>query len=203
MIKSNRYRHFQNVLINPFWNLTDIAPQLGVSKQRVSQLFKECFNTNYSTHKQIKREAMERELACWDTPRHPAHFLSILPESSHWHRHFKAEIKFIEKLKQDNLLWSYERRLLRTRFRINGRLVAVRTCEQAKLVCSNGPEYYKYVMSCSPVDFLACYRPDIDSFYIVPGGDKHIYIRPTISIKPWAGDNYLKYFDAFHLLGKK
>lgn len=203
-MKNDRRHHFRNVMTNPFWRLVDIIPQLGVSKQRVTQLFKEYFGINYLMYNQIKQQSLRRELACWDTPRHPVHFLSIFPESSHWHRHFKAEVKFIERLERHGLSWNYEQESpLRTRFRINGHLIAVRASGCAKLVCPCGPKYYKYVGSYHSVDFLACYRQDIDLFYIVPKSNGHVYIRSTESDKPWAGANYKQYLEAWRLLEKR
>lgn len=201
----DRRHYFKQVLTNPFWDLVDLLPLLGITRQRATQLFQDYFGKNYVTLKRAKKERLNKELACWDIPRHPAHFLSIMPESSHWHGHFMAEVKFIKRLKERDLFWNYDQRRvtssLRTSFCVNGYYIVVRTCDQPKKVCSRGLKYFRYVVRGVTADFFACYRPDVDSFYIIPGnGARHIYIRSTESDKSWAGTNHEEYLEAWYLL---
>lgn len=200
--KVDRRHHFKQVLTNPFWDLVDVVPQLGVSKQRATQLFQHYFGMKYSLCNRMKKDNLKRELACWDMPRHPVHFLFIYSKASRLCPHFEAEIKFIEELKKYGLSWSYKRkRPTGTYFEVGGSpcRVAVRTCGEARLVCPEGPKYYKFVSSLLPMDFLACLRPDTEQFYIIPSVG-HVYIRTTEIVNPWAGTNHVQYLEAWDLL---
>jgi len=176
-------KDFDLLFKKQFWNLTELAKAYGFTRERARQLFKGLYGIPYGQIQKEKTALKQAEMKIWDCVCDPR--LKIIDKrDSLVKRGAKAEVLVLEKCEELGYECEYAPKGHVVDFKINGKLVEVKSRNSGSPTRPKGATFYCTTLSPrqqKEADFVIFYVQPQNTFYVFPNtnGRKSFVVRDS------------------------